>query len=1090
MESSLRTPPSLSSPFTCDTLFGYAHPSYPKLTLYVHGGSYHSVFRYLAVHRSLCSILLWWCGATRRHNMYRRKSTASSNVGRSKSDASMGGVRLQHIGHDTAEQHAHAAASRAFSRARDRSTTEPSVWPPTRTESTTSAAARPSLSSNLGRPSRSDIRRQHSLRFCRSRSPTAANPRDGHSSVYAPRDELRRGTSLSRVGHRQHVGSPSGASASGMISAMKGTAGDYINDLFMEEQQYCTPEDDIASEPSSYRRLRKSKSMFTPGNGRRYGTDLPRHHITTSQSQSWFSSNSFAGLGARTVRPPGPAKSVSYLRSRQHRSDPVSTYHSTQMHQLDVCTPGPSKTKLLRSRSSTFFSTKLNNNTKSFSKTMRLESQEHRPSSDDAAPSKTGSLRNKARKVSSQVRRGIRNIFTTGREGSDVCTLPPQHVEARASHNASPALSTQYLGSVAKVNTVDVECSVSQVASGVPSLHAIPSQQQLRSRHGSVESLRSNEQDADEKSRVTSWTNSETNTHSTVASNRSEHDRQRLSVINEHGMHVSSSADTKQCSDVVRSGDQTAEQVLTPRTARVVDGPRLFSALMKRVDSSSPTGRKSATETSSRSPSSSSRALVKDQYSSSTQQGTTTDKASTATIRRVKNLESTVHKDASVQHALSETRRRTGPKHPDATAPPGLRCSKSAHPIDNSSSGNASDSAQQVEKGSQSRTLSSRSSAFFGSPTNHLFRTKSPYRKALQASMQTADSAPGPKSPEYNPWMRSLTDLPLRCPSVNSEGDEKMHYTDSIYSEETDDQPRGYTNIMSIVEQFPKPPTSHGDATIFVNSPTPMPSQARRPSARVPSEWKAWVTANLSELDRVGLPAVAATKISSLATQPAGHVRENAQIEDDEPLEEGLCIREGTASATSTPNHVQRHEHLVSQRTASHSAAPTVTNNENRPPTKDVESIDQKCLAPSDDFSSLSPHDASWPHSAKAIPTAERRTSGTTDGRKARPSNFSVSATDIRAELGTSIDRQFGALLAADRQFSIKRPYAIILPKIAAPMQDFPKHISPSRQKRSDLQTNPNAIKPVSPTNNVVQSRLQARRHRLASSEDDGSVFL
>lgn len=47
-----------------------------------------------------------------------------------------------------------------------------------------------------------------------------------------------------------------------MMSAAKGAAGDYINTLFTSEEYY-TPEDDIASMPSSYRKLRKSRSMFT-----------------------------------------------------------------------------------------------------------------------------------------------------------------------------------------------------------------------------------------------------------------------------------------------------------------------------------------------------------------------------------------------------------------------------------------------------------------------------------------------------------------------------------------------------------------------------------------------------------------------------------------------------------------------------------------------------------------------------------------------------------------------------------------------------------------------------------------------------------
>ncbi|KAH7037613.1 uncharacterized protein B0I36DRAFT_314436 [Microdochium trichocladiopsis] len=1032
--------------------------------------------------------------------MHRRRSLAQSDVARTQSNRSSRGVQLQHVDPDKAKLHAHAAASRAFTRARERASTEPSVWPPPRTGNSTPQSIVSRNPANAARSPGRELRRRDSVRFCRSRSPTSRRTQGIEGLAHPAHTEFRHGTSHSRATDFRQAISPSRASADGMISATKGAAGDYINNLIVGGQEYYTPEDDIASLPSSFRRIRKSKSMFAASGHHRYGPDTAQDIVTTSQSQSWL-------RGVGTSHGPGrnsAVKSISYLKSRQHHSEPVSTYHSVRMYQEDTVAALPAKSRTLRSHSSTLFGARTSQTSKLFSKTMRIMGAERQCSTRKLKPDDNVGLKSKARKVSLQVKRGIKNIFSINKADDDDDILPPQHIEAKSSPAVSPARSASEASILFHLDAADVDCSISQVASGVPSLHAVSSLQELQSRHGSVESLESDSKASEEKSRVTSWTNSDSYAHSTVASNRSDHGRQRLSVINEHGLHVSSSSTRPELGSA-RGDVKPTDPASTPKASRVVDGPRLFSALMKRLDDASPTKHDYQSEGDGPRPPPIQSLPSGHESPVASLQDAATSKASPATIRRVSTADGAALEARLPPAAPAVTKETAFAEEVVTTAVvPTLNASRSA-PLDNnivlsSQSNGANPLAGERRDDQRFRTLSSRSSAFFGSPTCHLFRTKSPYRKALQASIRTAHGAPEQKSPEYNPWMRSLTDLSFRCPSADSEPDRKMRDTDSIYSETPDDKPRGRVNIMSIVDKFPKPPITHGDATIFVSSPTPMPLRGRRAPERLSSEWKNWLSTNVSKLEGAeeSLIATLSDNFGSPIVQGACHVREQAQIDNDDPIDDGSYEGALLFGQSDGQIHAGHAKQAGIADGASHATFKTVTEIQDPPAMEEAHEAIRRLDSGSVSSRRLlstpqMPQGTVMPMEHTSIAATSPRglrdaSNHARDIKECASRNLSA-ATGGRAELGSSVDRQFGILLASDRQKNANRGTADVFMK-SKHLQGSPSRTLSSANRENEAPRNLDENVPASHEADIMRSILQARRHRLASSDDDGSVFL
>ncbi|KAI8966422.1 hypothetical protein F5Y11DRAFT_309177 [Daldinia sp. FL1419] len=873
--------------------------------------------------------------------MHRRNSTKFHNLDRRKSASSVKSVRLEHIHPETAERDAQAAASQAFTRARERSAADTPLWPPPRNNDLNSS---PGFSGALDRRnSDSPLKRQQSIRFVRENATrgTRSNTVVGNTTPVSITSITQGGT----CGKNTRSPLASSASAAGMVSAAKGAAGDYINALLTGEEYY-TPEDDIASVPSSYRKIRKSRSMFTcsesstVSQGDNQNSSSATINQAPSISAGSLNKNVDEDVPIAKLKAP---KSMSFLRGRYDQSTLFSKRRGSVPMGLpsnDNVRTGSRIEAPMKSPPSVFPRSKSINADKSLRKSMRDGSNDTLAM--DGKLPKDGSLRNRARKVSNSFKHKLKSFFNLVKGDTDKAEFPPQQIEATKSHIMDPTSLGYARDDGFQFEPTSDEAAISRVPSGVPSLHAVPSYQQLRSRQGSVKSLRSERRASDERSRVTSWSNSDTNTLHTLNSHKNEWDRQRLSVIKENGMHVSSSSARPNASSYGISSNTSVRSFQSPLPPQpvTIDSQRIYSALMKRLEDTKSHARGSELQR-------------KDSVNSfinadtvplrgSSRDHDNLSSISQATIRRV------ISDDASDLASLDIAEKNSATTNPKLDAELDRSIFRSSNKpsterhMPSSIPTTANKTKRFTNKGIPStpvpdaekflpppKPLSTRSSAFFASPTCHLFRTRSPYRRALQDSMKAESQITRLKSPEFNPWMRSLTNLPIRCPSTcESEVDKKMYYAESVYSCATEDPPMRSlnTNVLATTGDLPKHSTAHGDATIFVDPPVyrPTPPPPPPPKERVSSsassvEWKTWLSANVSKLE--GTSGRVDTNVIEYAlpsTRPSGHIREQAQINDDDeqpPLEvykptgpdSALAtIENNTREPPQTPRHVTK----------------------------------------------------------------------------------------------------------------------------------------------------------------------------------------
>lgn len=823
--------------------------------------------------------------------MQRRNSTRSLGTDHRKSTSSARSVQLVHIHPEQAEYDAQNAAIQAFSRARERSSADVPQWPPVRDN--TSGPGR-ACGSPADHPNSSTPRRKRSVRFVRPRAPPARPESLAPLSTPAAQTGMR----IRTVPECRENRPPGSASANGMMFAAKGAAGDYINALITGEEYY-TPEDNIASVPSSYRRLRKSRSMFTSSETRSYQEFQPEDAASTPTQRERLNpaGRVLPRIGGESIQTGGlrAPKSMSFLRSRASNSNMSSQKYKAPVTSTFSENRQPNHPEFLFTQTAPHLRPKSNQPEKTFRKTLRDVGNGVTPT--NLRVPKDGSLRNRARKVSQNLKYRLRSLFNISRDTVDSASIPPQQIQSHKTHVSGVEKTSDRMSVVYSDGLETETTTISRVTSGVPSLHAVPSEQQLRSRQGSLESVHSEGKTSDEMSRVTSWTDSDANTFGTFNSSRGEWEKQRLSVIKENGAHISSSARQHLAGSgrAIRSANMTKDvhDGSTPTTR--VDGHRIYSALMKRVDQQQrpplvPEERRQQSVED----------FMADEMiptRNSPKELTSTCGSTPVTIRHIASQESSSPHPPRVSSAQTHIPHVHHKGDPDDTS------TTSSRPVNGS----------EVETRTHpNRGLSERSSAFFGSPACHLFRTQSPYRRAIQSSMRAAAEAASPRSPEFNPWMKALNGLHIRRPSTSgSEPDKKMTYAESIYSSDDLEPVNGACHTASIMGRLSDPPTGHGDATIFLGPPSYKPVTTINPIIRTASsassvEWKTWLSANVSKLEQ---PSLSSENLGMQEgglefprlLRSSGHLRESAQISNEEEIDISLPRDSQPTSSPTSP---------------------------------------------------------------------------------------------------------------------------------------------------------------------------------------------
>lgn len=670
------------------------------------------------------------------------------------------------------------------------------------------------------------------------------------------------------------------------------TAARYLNSLAVAEEYY-TPEDDIASAPSSYRRLHRSRSMFTDSPGTK---SLKSRPPPASASRRFFRSDPSdvkpSHEQAPVLRAP---KSMSFLSSRRSQSRFGSSRDRSALDPKPSNSPNLSgvpentssiteqNTPRLRHKSSIFFGSLSHQTGSKMHKTLRgsnfTEELEKPSSTPHSYTEQSNTLRLRARKASHSLKIKLKGLFSGAKSADEAREIPCQHVQAQRSH-VTPIHTPNPDGQP----TVHEDGELAMMST----LRVVPPELT----HANEESMENskNEQDriVSDGSSLTSWAHSGPSTLTSQEQQQwREWEKQRLSVIRENGAHAPSPSIRRR---VLGSGlflppDGTAENPVA--AGLMVDSQRIYSALVKRMQTTD-------NETAGNHGSERSASAGEDAKERS---GETPD-----TIRHViperKYLVASrdIHTPTrSSKRATLSRKAKSEKEEADNCSPSSYRNRCSVDFTDERLTSTTIEVAS-LYKGPRGEMEVGSSDIFTqksarpdwprvaGSPASHLFRAGSPYRRALRKSMQEEQNAWAQQSSVRDQDSDTGTqvhhggDRGGNVPETDSDSAKDLDYSESVYSSDEGDRGAKAANGNSAAN-------------------TPAMYRRREPSTASSVDWKTWLSANVDKLE----PAPSPSKPSSYAERalPAlpkklhttaanrfpslrGHVREQAQIDDED----------------------------------------------------------------------------------------------------------------------------------------------------------------------------------------------------------------
>ncbi|KAH6628470.1 hypothetical protein F5144DRAFT_654910 [Chaetomium tenue] len=755
-----------------------------------------------------------------------------------------------------------------------------------------------------GRGDAQDLRRRQSVRFMGPCSTRTAS-RGAHASGSSK--ERNRDSADTQEGGREisnqetdedqmNEKAPSPPSRVPPPVPLPHIAASYLDALAAAEEYY-TPQDDIASAPSSYRRLHRSKSMFT---------DSPGNKSVRSKPPPPLASRRFFRSDPSDVKPPhdetAPSlrapKSMSFLSGRRSQSrfntnrdrtalDPTP-FRSSGVPENASPITGKS-TPRLRHKSSIFFGSLSHQAGPKMHKTLRgsnvTEDLEEPSSTPHSHSEQSSTLRLRARNVSRSLKVKIKGLFSGAKSQDGAGSIPCQHIEAQRSH-VTP-IRTSNADNKSPVDGGD-ELTRSPLAR-VSTFRMVPPEL-VHTGKASRESL-TNEQDriVSDGSSLTSWVHSGPSTLTSQEQQQwREWEKQRLSVIRENGAHAPSPSIRRRVlgPGVFQPPDGAAKDPVA--AGPMVDSQRIYSALVKRMQ---------ATNTETAQDRGSERSALAGEEAEERSNETPDTIRHVIPERKYLMASRDIHtptrssKRASLSRKPSHENEKVDNRYAvNYGSPSSHRGRRSVDFTDERRTSAATDVAS-LYKGSQPETegdsnniVTQRSarpdwSKLSSSPASHLFRAGSPYRRALRKSMEE----------EQNAWAQS---------SVNehdSDTGTQVHYaSDGGNVPETDSDSAKDLDYSESVYSSDEVANRNSAA----NTPAMYRPGGRRETSTVSSvDWKTWLSANVDKLEPApspskppsyaerALPAVpqklhatAANRFPSLR----GHVREQAQIDDDD----------------------------------------------------------------------------------------------------------------------------------------------------------------------------------------------------------------
>ncbi|KAL4933165.1 uncharacterized protein BDV17DRAFT_149009 [Aspergillus undulatus] len=309
-------------------------------------------------------------------------------------------------------------------------------------------------------------------------------------------------------------------------------------------------EDRIASLPSSYRRLRKSRSMFSTrqrSSHTPYGVTSPESYSPSISSRG---PTSDPPKLYRTLR-----RSMSFLKTDSHPQNTLR--HAKSQDAAIQLARSQYQQNLMSSPDSQNWPPlpmlKVRREHKPFRKTFRASSYEHSSTTDASTEQvKVSHHYVKARALSTSIKKSIKRVLGLSRNAS-----------GQARSHPSPASSRNWARSPATVISNENDYPGDIESFGIDHVQGRVDGDQP----STIRRMKSSGSIATSKSRVTSWADS--TAANTIATPRTG-GQQRLSIISEQGNL--GQPDVPPLPSPIRQGPSNA-----------VDSHRLFSALMKRI---------------------------------------------------------------------------------------------------------------------------------------------------------------------------------------------------------------------------------------------------------------------------------------------------------------------------------------------------------------------------------------------------------------------------------------------------------------------------------------------------------------------------
>ena len=487
----------------------------------------------------------------------RRNSTASARLRRAKSSASVKASSVpQNVDPETAREHAVTAANIAYNRGggRKRGSSD-------NHEVMLGARRSPSPSER----SQQVLRRRQSVRFT---GPNAVPSRQ--------RSITRRTAPGYNEGYEE--------TANQRPSFNRSDSSSQQIDKFLTA---LPPVESFPSTPSSYRKLRKAKSMFSPRKGQSlaFTNATPKSHVPQQHYRRMSSDDNRPPPKMGGFKSSNPlSKETAVNASRQHeyvynQDAAIQLARNQYLRQLEK--------QRLKQRPSIMGMSKRRNSQKIFRKTVRTSSSNSYGnaigSEQMTAPVTTTELSKKVRRFSVKLKEKLKGVFQRLPEAEQA--IPSQQIDAQRLHFGDYLTATSGIDHEGPLPPTPDKELLSRVSSRASSTHRMPVHLDRKASPGSIRSVRSISSSIG-RSRVTSWTNS---TATNTLTKQQLLEKKRLSIIQENGGPHQPSSSAGMIGTMARKSYAVFRKPLRNangigRVNEPVDSQRIFSALQKRLD--------------------------------------------------------------------------------------------------------------------------------------------------------------------------------------------------------------------------------------------------------------------------------------------------------------------------------------------------------------------------------------------------------------------------------------------------------------------------------------------------------------------------